>query len=145
MKDIDSVGEVTREAIDLLGMRAGPDFALAVKEGRFEFEDYLALIEDAEGIVKSTAEESLTFGEAMLKMKNKVAVALEPLGKQIMNVFEETLLPALEKLINFLGKAMTAFENLPKPVKDGIIIFFGLLAAVSPVLLILKSLMGVVL
>jgi len=93
LKDTTSVGEATREAIEILGMRAGPDFALAVKEGRFEYQDYLAVIESSSGILEQTYQNTLGFSESVLQLKNNFAL------------LSATLLDApLEYVNNQLGK-----------------------------------------
>ena len=78
MQDIESVGEATREAIEMFGMRAGPDLALALQEGRFSVEEFLMAIEGAAGTLEDTAERSLTASQKIgMAWSNAVEIAAE--------------------------------------------------------------------
>lgn len=50
------IASATTKAIEVFGAKAGPDLADAIKEGRFEYSDFLDLLEDSKGTVTKTYE-----------------------------------------------------------------------------------------
>lgn len=72
-------------AMDVFGARAGPDMAAAILEGRFEVEDLIGTLQNAEGAIMDTAESTASWGESWQKFLNKVTVRLAPLGAQMMD------------------------------------------------------------
>jgi TP901 family phage tail tape measure protein len=142
MKDIDSVGEATREAIDLLGMRAGPDFALAVQEGRFELGDYLSILEDTDGALQETAESSLTTGDKFKMLGNKIEVSLLPFAESLANNIEK-LIPFFESVVIEVTKVVEWFSNLSPEIQTNIFRFIALFAILGPVIAFISKLIGV--
>jgi phage-related protein len=76
------------------------------------------------------------FAEAQAKM----AEASIKLGAAILPL----ITVVLPKLVDAVTWLVNAFTNLPTPIQDGILAFFGLLAILGPILLILGSLIKVV-
>lgn len=72
--------------MDVFGARAGPDMVAAIREGRFEFEDLLLVLQDTDGAILDTAKETMDWGEKLQMLKNKATLALEPLGMKLMDV-----------------------------------------------------------
>lgn len=58
IKDAPSTTEATAIAIENFGSKAGPELAEAIKTGRFEYSDFLDLIEGSAGAVTNTYEET---------------------------------------------------------------------------------------
>lgn len=50
------IASATTKAIEVFGAKAGPDLADAIKEGRFEYSDFLDILEDSKGTVTKTYE-----------------------------------------------------------------------------------------
>lgn len=50
------IASATTKAIEIFGKKAGPDLADAIKGGRFEYSDFLELLEGSEGTVTKTYE-----------------------------------------------------------------------------------------
>ena len=50
------IASATTKAIEVFGAKAGPDLADAIQEGRFEYSDFLDLLEDSKGTVTKTYE-----------------------------------------------------------------------------------------
>lgn len=50
------IASATTKAIEVFGAKAGPDLADAIKEGRFEYSDFLDLLQDSKGTVTKTYE-----------------------------------------------------------------------------------------
>lgn len=53
-----NIAEATTKAIEVFGAKAGPDLADAIQGGRFAYEDFLAVLEDSQGTVEATYEET---------------------------------------------------------------------------------------
>lgn len=93
-------GEAMRMAMEVLGAKAGPDFALAVKEGRFEIDKYRKVLGEAEGAVNNTADATDDWREKLQMAKNKALIALEPILNKFADILAKKIVPFLEKIIN---------------------------------------------
>lgn len=102
MKQIEeapTVGKAMELGVEALGTRAGPDFALAVREGRFAVEDFVAELADSSETINQAAEDTMTLTEKFDLLKNRAKLAIEPLAKKLM----DELSPAIEKITDKLG------------------------------------------
>lgn len=82
------------DAIDVFGTKAGPMLVDAIKSGKFEYEDMLAVIQGSKGTVESTFDGTVDGGyELELAMQNcKLAMA------EVGGVVGETLTPVFQML-----------------------------------------------
>lgn len=62
------------ESIELFGLRAGPDLAAAIVEGRFATEDLLEVITNGTDTIAKATEDTQDWGEAWAKVTNWVQV-----------------------------------------------------------------------
>src|SRR5512134_170094 len=95
------------EAMDVFGARAGPDMAAAIREGRFEFQDLLGVLDESEGAIMSTSKETMDFGERWAIISNKITTALEPLGSKMLDVAStvlDALMPAVDTITPIVGR-----------------------------------------
>lgn len=76
-------------AIDKLGVKAGPDFAAAVQEGRFNYADLLDVVREGNETIIGAGKDTQDFSEKWLMFKNRVLVALEPLATRVFNAIGE--------------------------------------------------------
>ena len=122
------------EGMDVFGARAGPDMVAAIREGRFEFDELLAVLQDSDGAIMDTAKSTMDWGEKLQILKNKATVALAPIGMRLMDlasVLVDKAGPALDKLAGLLDqyvapaidKAADALEYLLGWLSDGESIF----------------------
>lgn len=117
IKNAGSQAEANKLAIEVFGQRAGPDMAAAIREGRFELEDLLEALENSPETIDEAARATDDFGEKWLMVKNKLAVALEPLGSLMMD--------KLGALADWVGEHMPAIE-------EGFRRFFDVLTGGAP-------------
>ena len=120
--------EANRLALELFGARAGPDMAAAIREGRFELDDYFELMDGGGDRINAAAAETQTLGEKLTILKNRVIIALAPAVETafaaITSAFE-ALAPKVEELVakfreftqtegfqNFLEIIATGLERL---------------------------------
>ena len=128
-----TVGKAMEFAVEALGTRAGPDFALAVREGRFAVEDFMKAIDASTETIDQAADATLSFTDRLKLLKNKALVALEPLGTAFIGVLEG-LLPSFDKVINKIKSAVDWFSKLSPSAQKIIIIFTGILALAGPLM-----------
>lgn len=101
--------------MDVFGARAGPDMVAAIRENRFELGDLIGALEGAEGAILSTSQETADFGERLTVMKNRVMLALEPLGMKLLditNIVLDKLSPVLDMVIDLFTETEDPIGNL---------------------------------
>jgi phage-related minor tail protein len=106
--EMENESEALALAMDVFGRRAGPDMAAAIREGRFSIQEYLDVIENADGAILGTAEASRTMGERMQLMGQRIFAALEPLGSLLFEIggqIIDNVMPAMEDLAEILQSA----------------------------------------
>ncbi len=101
IKEAGSTGEANAIALELFGARVGPDMAAAIREGRFELSELVSTLKTSGETINGAAFETMDFAEQLTVMKNKAAVALEPLGSSLMQAVNSAM-PAIESLIGKL-------------------------------------------
>lgn len=146
IKKIQELGpgaEATALAMEVFGARAGPDMAAAILEGRFAVDELLQSIQASPETVNSASDDIKGFGEAMGEMRNQITLALEPLGKTLLEAFEK-LKPHLEKAIEFVTKLVEKFADLDPKWQTVILAAAGFLAALGPVLAILGPIISTI-
>src|SRR5512134_3673338 len=114
--------------MDVFGARAGPDMAAAIREGRFEFQDLLGVLDQSEGAIMDTAKQTMDFGERWAIISNKITTALEPLGSKMLDVASvvldalmpavDTLTPIVGRLSEILGEMIAGFATGEDPIGD---------------------------
>ena len=86
-KTIDSIknaknsSEALAIAQGVVGSRAANDFQAAVREGRFDIDDYVESIEDSEGAIQDAADATLTLTDKIGMLKDGVLANLGPFGE----------------------------------------------------------------
>lgn len=83
IKGAGSAGEANAIAIEAFGMRAGPDMAAAVREGRFELGDMADALKSAGGSIEDADKRTRTMAEGWKILTNKVLVLLEPIATRV--------------------------------------------------------------
>jgi phage-related minor tail protein len=110
-----STGDAVRQAIEILGTRAGPDFALAVKEGRFAIEDYVKELENTDGSLENTAKNSLTMGEHLSILRGRITDLFAPSG-ELNNIFGGII----ERVTGWIEKNEEVIQSIVGGVGDAI-------------------------
>lgn len=86
IKNAASESEALAIGMDVFGARAGPDMVAAIREGRFEIDDLVAVLQNADGAIMSTSEATMDWGERLQIFKNQVTTAFAPAGQKLMDV-----------------------------------------------------------
>lgn len=97
-------------AVKSLGVKAGPEFAAAVRSGRFAYEDVLVAMRDGSATIMSTAEDTADFQEKLELLKHRGMLALEPVA---MKLFDQLGLGAekMEGLADWTGQNSDALSK----------------------------------
>lgn len=138
IKNCPDIASATTKAIEAFGKKAGPDLADAIKGGRFEYEDFLTLLQNSEGQLDGTYDEVIDGADdAKVAMQN-MKIALSQIGNTIMTMLSPIIQSVSEHIKNFAEK----WKSLSPEVQKVIVIIGGLVAAIGPVLIIIGKLMS---
>ncbi len=77
-------------AVEIFGSRAATDFTLAVREGRFEFEDLLKVLRDSPETIAAADEATESLGDKWKTAVHKIEVAFAPLAEMVLEGLTET-------------------------------------------------------
>jgi TP901 family phage tail tape measure protein len=122
----------TQVAIDVFGKRAGPDMARAIIEGRFEIDALVNTLKNSPETINGAAEATKGLGERFAELKNKTALALEPLGTALITALDDAV-TASDPLIKNLGDLAKAFNELPDSTKATVAGLGAFAFAIGPV------------
>jgi TP901 family phage tail tape measure protein len=138
--DAPNIADATALAIEIFGQKAGPDLADAIQGGRFEYEEFLALLEESTDVVANTFDATQTPLDEAQVAWNNLKLVMADLGKTIM----ETLAPIIKDLSRRLKELKSWFDGLSEEQKQTIIVVAGLIAAIGPLLVILGTIAGAI-
>ena len=113
-----SAGEANQIAMETFGLRAGPDLAAAVREGRFETEELITSMQGSAGALNDASFRTESFGEKWKRLVNKTLVALEPLATRVFEGMGEALdflLPHIEPIIAGIGTLASTIMDILRP------------------------------
>ncbi len=131
IKGAKDMTEATSIATEYFGARAASNMAGAIREGKFDIDDWSKALENAKGATERTDEASETFAEKMTTFGHKVMLAFEPLGKPLMDILSG-MLDAFEPLLGSIGKL---FEAMAPTIEK-------LVTSLSPVFETLGKVLG---
>ncbi len=133
IQDCPDIASATTQAIEVFGQKAGPDLADAIKGGRFEYEDFLSVLDGSAGTLENTFTATLDpWDEAKVAMNN-LKLAGEDLGTSILS----SLTPIMENLKNKVIEFKNWFSSLSDSQKEMVVKVAGIIAAIGPVLIII--------
>lgn len=141
LKEIESTPDIataTSKAIEVFGQKAGPDLADAIKGGRFEYQDFLQLVQDSTGIVSQTFEEQQDPWDQWKTTMNDLKLAGADLG----GVLIETLTPILQEAAGGVKEFSEWFRSLDEDQKKTIVTIGLVIAAIGPLLVVFGSVFG---
>ena len=139
ISDAGSEAEATSLSMEYFGARAGADMAAAIREGRFEIEDFLRELNDYPETIEKAANDTMSLGDKFTLLKNKISSSLEPLGELGLEL-AESMIPTFERWADSISKVVEAFMGLDTKTQDFILKALLLVAALGPVVKILGSL-----
>lgn len=115
------IASATTQAIEIFGKKAGPDLADAIHGGRFEYEEFLNLLESSTGTVEATYEETqsgvdkikLAFQNARTEFADIVAGFIDEHKPEIESFIKVGMdgLKRLMDLFSQIGKKLNEFTG----------------------------------
>ncbi|CEI81311.1 Phage-related minor tail protein [Oceanobacillus oncorhynchi] len=139
MQNAGSESEALNIASEAFGSQGAQRITTAVRNGTIPSLDELGdVLEGNEGLIDSTNDRTKTMGERIMEMKNRVQVAMEPIGK-IMLDFAESIMPKVEQAIE---KLSNWFGSISEQNQKWIVILSAMAAAIGPVLMVLGMFAG---
>ena len=133
--------EATALAVEAFGARAGPALADAIRSGRLEVNQLVDSLKKSPASIDKVGDSTLTLADRFKELKNKSEIALEPLGKTMVDTLKGAL-PGINLLVKGIGDVGKVFGALPGPIREGIVVFGGILAAAGPVVSIAGRVTG---
>ena len=98
IKEAATMEEALKIGQKLFEIETGAKLAIAIREGKFEFEELAKVLKNAKTDIADTSRETMTLGERWSTLGNQAAMALEPLGTKLVSMAEEYM-PALSDAI----------------------------------------------
>ncbi len=119
------IASATTQAIEIFGKKAGPDLADAIHGGRFEYEEFLNLLESSTGTVEATYEETqsgvdkikLAFQNARTEFADIVAGFIDEHKPEIES-FIKVGMDGLKRLMDLFPKIKDKLKVVIDVVKD---------------------------
>jgi TP901 family phage tail tape measure protein len=139
IKNAGSEAEANTKAFQVFGQRAGIDMARAIREGRFDLDELIQTLQNSRETINQAAADTKSLSEKFVELRNKVMVAVEPLGTALVNAFE-ALFDLVTPLVNALGLMAKAFTSLPTPVQAVAAGLVLVAAAAGPLLIVFGQL-----
>ena len=126
--------EATSIAVKVFG-RSGAEMAVAIREGRFSVEALADALQRADGIIQQTSASTDSFDEKIVRVKNSIKLALEPLGTEMLNI-AESVIPTLQRKSEEFA---TSIANMSDSSRKKIVEFAGTLAVGGPLLIAISA------
>lgn len=99
--DAKSTMQANQIAVEALGVKAGPDFAAAVREGRFNYQDLVATVAGGTDTIIGAAKDTDDWKESLQKLKNDAMIQIEPLALSFFDTISTKGIPALEGIVGW--------------------------------------------
>jgi phage-related minor tail protein len=141
IKDAPDILEATSLASELFGSRVGAKVAEDIRAGRFEVDEFVKALQNVDGTMQRTADESLTMTERFAMLRNEIAVALVPIAERLMDALEkivEKIQPVIERVSAWISEN----EELATKIFAGVLAISGLVAIIGTLGLILPSIIA---
>ncbi|RJQ09890.1 MAG: phage tail tape measure protein [Bacillota bacterium] len=135
IRSLGSAAEANALAVELFGARAGPDMAAAIREGRFEIDDLVAALGKSSGAIRSASEDTWDLGETWAQTKNRIMLAVQPLGSILAKLGEEWI----PKVSGAVERLAGWFSGLTEEQQRTVLAIAGIVAAIGPALAVLGT------
>lgn len=138
IQDTPDIASATSMAIETFGQKAGPDLADAIKGGRFEYEDFLNIVQQSGGTLDTTFESMQDPWDKAKIAINNLKLAGAELGQTLM----DTLGPMIDAVCEKIKQFSNWFKGLGDEQKRTIITIAGLVAAIGPMLIVVGKIVS---
>ena len=142
IKEAGTAGEANTLALEMFGAKAGPDMAAAIREGRLNLDELLTSLNTSPETIEKAAKNTEGASEKFVILKNKMMIALEPLGTSLLEAVE-TAMPSIERLLGVLTDLIQRFSALSPEQKEMALKFTLIAAAAGPVLTVIGKVISI--
>lgn len=112
------IAAATTKAIEVFGSKAGPDLADAIQGGRFEFEEFLQIVENSEGTVEKTFDQTKDATDRVKLGFQQMKVALGETTDSIIAEYSPQIEEAINKITPIIQNAITfVTSKIPPAIK----------------------------
>ena len=132
IKEAGTAGEANALALEMFGAKAGPDMAAAIREGRLNLDELINSLKSSPESIEQVYTDTADAAEQFVILKNRIAVALEPLGQKLFEAVNNAM-PAIERFIQGLVSIIEKFNALSPAQQDMVLKFAMIVAAIGPV------------
>ena len=112
LKRATSTAQANQIAIEVLGVKAGPDFAAAVREGRFDYQAMLDTVQKGQSTIENTTDATADWEESLQKLENDGLLAIQPTAITFFNMLDTYGIPILQGLFDWTQKNPAAANAL---------------------------------
>lgn len=81
IKETKNVGDALGFAAEIFGKRAGPDLAMAIREGRFDLDEYIGAMKNGSDTIAKATSDTNSWGDKLSMLRNRVAGIVGPFGE----------------------------------------------------------------
>ena len=113
IKKAPNITKATEKAIEAFGTKAGPELAEAIKQGRFEYEDFVKLLDNSKDSVSKTY-------EATQDGFDRVQVSIQKGRIKLANIIDSLLRKYEPQISRFIKSATKNVEGLIDTIESGI-------------------------
>jgi hypothetical protein len=149
IREASTAAEAQAIAIELFGRRAGLAMANNIREGGETIEEAMAIYRrEVGGFTTEQAEMAEAasdawdlFKRSLSQASMQIGIAVLPVMTNLLNMAQESLIPAIVSATETVAGWIEAFSNLPKPIQLTVLGLIALVAAVGPALSIFARIM----
>src|SRR5690625_1772733 len=139
MQNAETETEALAIAQEVFGAQGAQRMVDAVRNGALPaLDDLGSMFDEASGVINETTEDTRTIGEEFQILKNNAMLALEPLGRILIDLAKQAIPP----LIDGVTKVAKWFQDLSPHAQKLIVLVGGIAAAIGPLLIVVGSLIS---
>lgn len=112
------IASATTKAIEVFGQKAGPDLADAIQGGRFEFSEFMDILEGSKGTVESTFNETQDAGDKVKLAFQNMKVAAGEAVDELLQKYGPDIEKAINQLVPKVKSLVKKFSTNVFPVLD---------------------------
>jgi TP901 family phage tail tape measure protein len=98
IKNAGSASEANSKSIEIFGIKAGPDMAAAIREGRFNIEELTNTLKNNKTTLADAAADTATFAGKWEMAKRDIEGVLEPIGSKLVDALQVKAFPAIKEV-----------------------------------------------
>lgn len=127
-----SESDATALAVETFGSRAGAELAFAIRNGKFEIQDWISAVSSADGTLSQTADAATTLEEKWQKASNSISTAFSSVVTPAVDGVSSAFAGIVEKIGGFLQEhpALTTALSVLAGVLVAVTTAIGALLAV---------------